>query len=131
MEEKRITVIVAVYNIEDYLVRCLDSLLAQTYHNLQILLEIQPGDWLVIPKLHLKEEDGWHSFTLVECTRSYSFAPLGDDFGHIIGVKPIASYHYTDNLAALEISKNFRAYRNPINRVHSTKFQTWIQELMV
>lgn len=33
-----ISVIVAIYNIEEYLVRCIDSLLAQTYRDLEILL---------------------------------------------------------------------------------------------
>lgn len=38
MEEKLVSVIVAVYNIEEYLPRCVDSILAQTYGNLEILL---------------------------------------------------------------------------------------------
>ena len=33
-----ITVIVPVYNVENYLSRCIDSLLAQTYRNLEIIL---------------------------------------------------------------------------------------------
>lgn len=37
MKEK-ITIIVPVYNVEDYLARCVDSILAQTYQNLQIIL---------------------------------------------------------------------------------------------
>ncbi len=37
-EKPMISVIVPVYNTEFYLVRCLDSLLAQTYPNLEILL---------------------------------------------------------------------------------------------
>lgn len=36
--EKLVSVIVAAYNIEDYLPRCLDSLLAQTYSPLEIVL---------------------------------------------------------------------------------------------
>ncbi len=36
--EKLISVIVPVYNVEKYLVYCLDSILAQTYNNLQIIL---------------------------------------------------------------------------------------------
>lgn len=38
MDNPRISVIVPVYNVEKYLNRCMDSLLAQTYHNLQIIL---------------------------------------------------------------------------------------------
>ncbi len=37
-EKPMISVIVPVYNTEAYLVRCLDSLLMQTYPNLEILL---------------------------------------------------------------------------------------------
>lgn len=36
--EKLITIIVAVYNIEEYLQRCVDSILAQTYRRLEIIL---------------------------------------------------------------------------------------------
>lgn len=38
MEEKLISIIVAAYNIEDFLGRCLESILAQTYKNLQIIV---------------------------------------------------------------------------------------------
>ena len=33
-----ISVIVPVYNVQDYLARCLDSILNQTYQNLEIIL---------------------------------------------------------------------------------------------
>lgn len=36
--EKLISIIVAVYNIEEYLPRCVDSILAQTYKHLEIIL---------------------------------------------------------------------------------------------
>lgn len=36
--EKLISIIVAVYNIEEYLPRCVDSILSQTYRNLEIIL---------------------------------------------------------------------------------------------
>lgn len=36
--EKRISVIVPVYNVEPYLPRCVDSILAQTYPNLEVIL---------------------------------------------------------------------------------------------
>lgn len=38
MEEERISIIVPVYNVEKYLPTCLDSLVEQTYRNLEIIL---------------------------------------------------------------------------------------------
>ena len=38
MDREKISVIVPVYNVEDYLARCVDSILAQTHHNLEIVL---------------------------------------------------------------------------------------------
>lgn len=38
MEEKIISIIIPVYNIEQYLRRCIESVMNQTYHNLQIIL---------------------------------------------------------------------------------------------
>lgn len=37
-ESTFISVIVPVYNVEEYLCKCLDSLLSQTFRNLEILL---------------------------------------------------------------------------------------------
>ena len=37
-QNPRISVIVPVYNVEQYLPRCVESILAQTYENLEILL---------------------------------------------------------------------------------------------
>ena len=38
MEKKKITVVVPVYNVENYIEKTLKSLCTQTYQNLQILL---------------------------------------------------------------------------------------------
>ena len=38
MEKDKISVIIPVYNVEKYLAECMDSILHQTYHNLEILL---------------------------------------------------------------------------------------------
>ena len=37
-QNPRISVIVPVYNVEQYLPRCVESILAQTYENLEIIL---------------------------------------------------------------------------------------------
>ena len=36
--ETLLSVIIPVYNVEEYLVRCVDSILAQTYKNLEVIL---------------------------------------------------------------------------------------------
>lgn len=36
--ESKITIVIPVYNAEKYLIRCLDSVIEQTYHNIEILL---------------------------------------------------------------------------------------------
>ena len=38
MEEEQILVIVSVYNTEKYLDQCIQSILKQTYHNLELIL---------------------------------------------------------------------------------------------
>lgn len=38
MEDGKISVIVPIYNSEDYLVKCIESIICQTYHNLEIIL---------------------------------------------------------------------------------------------
>lgn len=38
MEEEKVSVIVPVYNVEKYLRQCVDSIIAQTYRNLEIIL---------------------------------------------------------------------------------------------
>lgn len=36
--ERKVTVIVPVFNVQDYLPKCIDSLISQTYRNLEIIL---------------------------------------------------------------------------------------------
>ena len=38
MDEKLVSVIIPAYNIEDYIGRCLDSIISQTYKNLEIIV---------------------------------------------------------------------------------------------
>ena len=38
MKNELITIIVPVYNVENYLIKCIESLINQTYTNLEILL---------------------------------------------------------------------------------------------
>ncbi|MDD3412660.1 MAG: glycosyltransferase family 2 protein [Lachnospiraceae bacterium] len=43
MENKKISVIVIIYKIEPYLRQCLESIIHQTYHNLEIILAVAKG----------------------------------------------------------------------------------------
>ncbi len=38
MEDYKVSVIVAAYNIQDYIVKCLDSIANQTYKNLEVIV---------------------------------------------------------------------------------------------
>ena len=38
MEDYKVSVIVAAYNIEDYIVKCLESIENQTYKNLEVIV---------------------------------------------------------------------------------------------
>jgi len=38
MKSEQISVIIPIYNVEQYLQKCVDSVLAQTYHNIEIIL---------------------------------------------------------------------------------------------
>ena len=44
MDEKLVSVIIPAYNIEDYIGRCLDSIISQTYKNLEIIV-VDDGSW--------------------------------------------------------------------------------------
>ncbi|MFI3270105.1 MAG: glycosyltransferase family 2 protein [Rikenellaceae bacterium] len=37
-QEQKITIVVPIYNVEEYLPRCLDSITGQTYHNIEVML---------------------------------------------------------------------------------------------
>ena len=38
MKEKKVSIVIPVYNVEKYLQSCIDSLIFQTYLNLEIIL---------------------------------------------------------------------------------------------
>lgn len=55
MDEKLVSVIIPAYNIEDYIGRCLDSIISQTYKNLEIIVvddgwTVQERYWIIMQK---------------------------------------------------------------------------------
>ncbi len=56
---KKVSIIVPVYNVEKYLARCIDSLLAQTYTNLEIILvnDGSPDNSLSICNQYAQQDD--------------------------------------------------------------------------
>lgn len=50
MKEPLISVLVPVYNVEPYIDRCIGSIVAQTYKNLEIILVVQPSTDLSVEK---------------------------------------------------------------------------------
>ena len=48
--EGKISVIVPIYNVEQYLRKCIDSIINQTYKNLEIIL-VDDGSWDNSPRI--------------------------------------------------------------------------------
>lgn len=47
-EHPKVSIIVPIYNVEQYLRRCIDSLLAQTYTNIEIVLVTMAAQTTVV-----------------------------------------------------------------------------------
>ena len=58
MEERLVSIIVPVYNVEKQLVHCVDSILKQTYKNIEILLidDGSPDNYGIICNSYSKKD---------------------------------------------------------------------------
>lgn len=108
------------------------------YRNFRIMLEMRPGDRIVIPKVDLRGTgEWWRSFAIAVCGEGgYRFSPIesadgGLDFGHIVPVRPAASFSYSHNAHSLAVSAKFKAYRSPVNRVYDEGFASAVEQLLL
>ncbi len=102
------------------------------YNNLSIMLEIEPGDYIVVPKVSMEEDYVCRSFVIAKCKKKYRFDVLSEveDFGHIIEVEDVFSCSYDKNLQAQNIKSKLIAYQSPLNRVRSESFKEAVDELV-
>lgn len=109
-----------------------DETMRSKYKNISIMLEIEPGDYIVIPKVSVKEEYACRSFVIAKCKAKYRFSVLEQarDFGHIIEVEDVFSCGYDKNIFSQSIKSKFIAYQSPLNRVKNESFIAAVDELV-
>ena len=109
-----------------------DDTMRSRYNNLSIMLEIEPGDYIIIPKISTQEDYVCRSFTIARCKSKYRFSVYEEagDFGHIIEVEDAFSCGYDKNLLTQTIKSKFIAYQSPLNRVRNSAFIDAVDELV-
>ena len=124
-----------------------DAWFSRKYNNLCLMLEMKPGDIVVVPKLNIntpigdwENDDGaWaRTFTLLEVTEGYRFeavpVPMWEglkEFGHIIGVKIVGSWSYYQSDLAAIVSEAFKVpyHWNSESRITSDVVKGAVREL--
>ena len=48
------------------------------YNNLSIMLEIEPGDYIIVPKVSMEEDYVCRSFVIAKCKKKYHFDVLSE-----------------------------------------------------
>ena len=109
-----------------------DETMRPRYNNLSIMLEIEPGDYIIVPKVSVKEDYVCRSFIIAKCKEKYRFEvlPEAEDFGHIIEVEDVFSCSYDKDLHSQTIKSKFIAYQSPLNRVRNESFKEAVDELV-
>jgi len=109
-----------------------DEKMKPRYNNIVIMTEIQPGDYIIIPKISLENDYVCRSFAIAKCKHPYNFEVLdaAKDFGHYIEVENVFSCGYDKNLFSQTISSKFIAYQSPLNRVKNIDFISAVDELV-
>lgn len=104
--------------------------IARKYINLRMMLEIQTGDIILIPKVSDKDKNKRDCFTLLKCNGQYEFSTIYDDYGHVIPVETMASFSYNQNDTTRIVSAKMKAYRKAVNRVYNEVFINAIDVLL-
>ncbi len=109
-----------------------DETMLSRFNNLSIMLEIEPGDYIIVPKVSVEEDYVSRSFLIAKCKEKYRFEVLPEkkDFGHIIEVEDVFSCSYDMNLHSQNIKSKFIAYQSPLNRVRNESFKESVAELV-
>lgn len=109
-----------------------DEQMKPRYSNIAIMTEIEPGDYIIIPKISMENDYVCRSFAIAKCEKKYQFEVLDEakDFGHFIEVENIFSCGYDKNLFSQTISSKFIAYQSPLNRVKNNEFIAAVDELV-
>lgn len=109
-----------------------DETMRARYNNLSIMLEMEPGDYIIVPKVSVQEKQVCRSFMIAKCKEKYRFSVLdeAEDFGHIIEVEDIFSCGYDKSLLSQTIKSKFIAYQSPLNRVRNESFIEAVNELV-
>ena len=100
------------------------------YNNLRIMKNIRCGDIIVIPKVSLRNKEGFRDFTIAKCVKEYEFSTLDTDFGHIIGVEPVVSFSYSLDSDTRTVSRCMTAYQSAVNNVYNEPFINAINNLL-
>lgn len=103
------------------------------FHNISTMLDMKPGDIIVVPKLNLDNcGDDRRFFSVFECTGFYCFdlPETVNDFGHTIPVKKLGSFRYDGGKAENKLSDSFRYYRSPVNRVKKEEISELIDSVI-
>lgn len=101
-----------------------DEVMKSKYNNLLIMLEIEPGDYIVVPKVSVQDRTVCRSFVIAKCKSKYRFSVLEEakDFGHVIEVEDVFSCGYDKDILSQSIKSKFRAYQSPLNHVWNETF---------
>lgn len=109
-----------------------EEYMKKKYDNLTTMLEIKSGDYIIIPKLSLKDDYVCRSFVVARCKSEYRFSVLErvGDFGHYIEIDDIfsCSYEWDDNTRT--VKSKFNSYQSPLNRVRNSEFISAVDNLI-
>ena len=147
-EEPLISVIVPIYNVETFLLRCLESITSQTYHHLEIIL-VDDGstdssgaicDSFVKTEsrssvIHQENHGLWHARNTGQEVAKGDFIMFvdSDDYLHVDAIKVLYEaliQHPTCGLSMCKYKQTFTLDED-IRRVEENKIEVWPVEQLI